>query len=354
VQRTEKGTATIQGSSLLQSGELHRFVVDHIAELVALVDAAGTVLYASPAHEQKLGYPAEHLVGKPLAALVHPDDLARFEAAFALCRGAGRTPFGELRLGDCDGHWIPFDGALTPIPVDGADIVLVTAREVTERVRAEREFVANAAHELLTPLAAMHAAIDVLQSGAKEVPEDRDVFLHDLEREVHRLGRLANALLVLARVQATGEAPRLRAVALSPLVHEIADSLRPGAEVEIDVVCGDDIAVLGERDLLERALTNLAENAAAHTLRGCIVLAAQLGRDGLVEIEVRDTGTGMHPGERARAFERFYRTGTPGEGFGLGLAIVHEVVRVLDGSVEIDSEPGSGTAVRVRLPAAAP
>jgi PAS domain S-box-containing protein len=342
----------MQRSSLLKGDELHRLVVDNIAELVALVDITGIVLYASPAVEQKLGYPTEQLTGEALASLLHPADLGRFTTAFALSVGAGRTPLGEFRLRHREGHWLLLDGALAPIAADETELVLVTAREMTERVRSEREFVANAAHELLTPLAAMHAAIDVLQSGAKEVPEDRDVFLDDLEREVHRLGRLAHALLVLARVQATGEPPGLHVVELAPLVHEVAESVRSGTEVAVDVVCSEHLAVLGERDLLERALANLAENAAAHTLRGCIVLAAQLGRDGLVEIEVRDTGSGMPPAARAHAFERFYRTGAPGEGFGLGLAIVREVVRVLDGSVEIDSEPGVGTAVRLRLPAA--
>jgi two-component system, OmpR family, phosphate regulon sensor histidine kinase PhoR len=342
----------MQRSSLLKGDEVHRLVVDNIADLVALVDVTGIVLYASPAIEQKLGYPTEELTGEVLATLVHPGDLRRFTTAFALCVGAGRTPLGEFRVRHREGHWLRLDGALTPIAGDETELVLVTAREMTERVRAEREFAVNAAHELLTPLAAMRAAIEVLQSGAKEVPEDRDAFLDDLEREVHRLGRLAHALLVLARVQATGEAPRLHVVELSPLVEEVAESVRAGTDVAVDVVCSDGIAVLGERDLLERALANLAENAAAHTLHGSIVLAAQLGRDGLVEIEVRDTGSGMPPAARARAFERFYRTGARGEGFGLGLAIVREVVRVLDGSVELDSEPGVGTAVRLRLPAA--
>jgi PAS domain S-box-containing protein len=332
--------------------ELHRLVVGNSAELVALVDCDGIVLYASPAHERNLGYSAEELVGGTLASLVHSGDAERVDKAFARCHATGRTPLGEFRLRHREGFWLILDGALEPVVADDEQLVLVTAREVTERMRAEREFVANAAHELLTPLAAMHAAIDVLQSGAKEVPADRDAFLDDLEHEVNRLGRLAHALLLLARVQATGEAPHLDAVAVSPLVHEIAETLRAGTEVAVDVVCGDDVAVLAERGLLERALANLAENAASHTLRGCIVLAAQLGRDGLVEIEVRDTGTGMAPAEQARAFERFYRMGTPGAGFGLGLAIVREVVRVLDGSVEIESEPGVGTSVRLRLPAA--
>jgi two-component system phosphate regulon sensor histidine kinase PhoR len=232
--------------------------------------------------------------------------------------------------------------------------VLVTAREVTERVRAEREFVANAAHELLTPLAAMTAAIEVLQGGAKEIPSERDAFLTDLEREVDRLGRLAQALLVLARVQATGETLPLYPVELCPLIHEVALGVRDRTTVEVDVRCGEQLAVLAERGLLERALANLADNAAAHTVQGRIVLAARSDDDGSIEIEVQDTGCGMQPGERERAFERFYRAGArSGAGFGLGLSIVHEVVRVLGGRIEIDSEPGEGTAVRLRLPAAA-
>ena len=345
----------MQRSSLLEGDELHRLVVDNITELVALVDVEGIVLYASPAHEKKLGYSPEELIGGALTALVHPDDLESVGKAFAECLAEERAQLGEFRLRHRDGRWLVLDGNLTAIDA-GPELLLVTARDVTEnarRGRAEREFVANAAHELLTPLAAMNAAIDVLQSGAKEIPAERDAFLADLEREVDRLGRLAHALLVLARVQATQGAVHLHPVELSPLVHEVAQSLRAGAEVEIDVVCDEELAVLAQRDLLERALTNLAENAVAHTARGCIVLAARPRTDGRVEIEVRDTGTGMPPDERERAFERFYRTGARGgEGFGLGLAIVREVVRVLDGAIEIESEPGVGTAVRLTLPAA--
>jgi PAS domain S-box-containing protein len=340
-------------STLLQGDQLHRLVVDNIAELVALVDTVGTVLYASPAHEQKLGYPAEDLVGGSLMSLLHPADLERVGAAFARCLQHGRAPLGEFRLRHRDGHDILLDGALATIAVDDSRLLLVTAREVTERVRAEREFVANAAHELLTPLAAMNAALDVLQAGAKEVPEDRDAFLGDLEREVDRLGRLAHALLVLARVQATGESLALAPVELRPLVQEVADAVRPVTEIPIDVVCNGH-AVLAERDLLERALSNVLANAVTHTRTGSIVLTVEPPSEGRVGIEVRDTGCGMPPAARDRAFERFYRAGPRGnEGFGLGLAIVHEIMRVLDGAVEIDSEPGVGTAVRLVLPEAA-
>jgi signal transduction histidine kinase len=247
------------------------------------------------------------------------------------------------------------DGKPRPVGPPESPVPLVIAPEVPERVRAEREFVANAAHELLTPLAAMNAAISVLQSGAKEVPRERDAFLADLEHEVERLGRLAQALLVLARVQATGETVARSEVELRPLIGEVARVVRAHPAVSVDVDCDRELTVLTDRGLLERALTNLADNAAANTRQGQIVLAARRGADGLVELEVRDSGCGMDAGERERAFERFYRAGARGsEGFGLGLAIVHEVVRVLGGHVEIASEPGLGTTVRLTLPAVAP
>jgi PAS domain S-box-containing protein len=343
----------MEGSTTRIAGDrLHRLVVDNIAELVALVDAEGTVLYASPAHEEKLGYAPEDLVGGRLSSLVHHADLAALGSSFERCLEHDRAPLGEFRLRHRDGYWVALDGALATIRDEQTHLVLVTAREVTDRVRAEREFVANAAHELLTPLAAMTAALDVLQAGAKEVAEDRDAFLDDLSREVERLGRLAHALLVLARVQATGESLHRHAVALRPLMLEVAETLGARTDVPITVVCNGS-AVLAERDLLERALSNLVANAIAHTREGSIALTIDAPDEGQVRIEVRDTGCGMQAADRARVFERFYRAGARGdEGFGLGLAIVQEIMRVLDGSVEIESEPGVGTAVRLVLPEA--
>ena len=343
-------------SSLPSSGELYRLIVENITDVVAVLDAGGGVLYASPGHEQMLGYPPAELVGGNLRQLVHPDDLPILERLLDQPVAGKRVRFAELRVHRRTGGWLALEGILAAVEAEGSKLLLLTARDVTERLRhdrAEREFVANAAHELLTPLTAMNAAIDVLQTGAKEIPPERDSFLADLEREVDRLGRLAHTLLELARVQATGEALHLRPVEVSPLVHEIAESITPRDGVEIDVACPADLAVWAERDLLERAIANLAENAATHTSEGRIVIAGRPGANGSAQIEVCDTGSGMPPDDRDRAFERFYRAGARGgEGFGLGLAIVREAMRALNGTVVIESEPGIGTMVRLTLPAA--
>src|SRR4029450_13967258 len=145
--------------------------------------------------------------------------------------------------------------------------------------RAEREFVTNAAHQLQSPLAAIVSAIDVLQAGAKDDPE-RDVFLGHIDRETHRLARLAQALLILARAQTGAEAPRDEVVPLARFLQEIAGSLRPAAGVEVHVSCPEDIALITNQQLVEQALLNVAENAAKYTTEGRISLSARAGDGG--------------------------------------------------------------------------
>ena len=222
-----------------------------------------------------------------------------------------------------------------------------TVRERAER--AERDFVTNAAHELQSPLAAIVSAIEVLQAGAKDGPE-RDIFLGHIEREADRLARLVRALLVLARTQIGMEAPRDELVALCPLLEEIRAGLRVPAGVELVIDCPGELAVVTNRELVEQAVVNLAENAAKQTESGRIVLSgADLG-EGTVEIAVSDTGPGISAAERSRIFDRFYRSDADSKpGFGLGLAIVRAVADALDGELTLESEVGSGTTIRLRL-----
>jgi signal transduction histidine kinase len=214
---------------------------------------------------------------------------------------------------------------------------------------AQREFVTNAAHELQSPLTAIVSAIEVLQAGAKDTPE-RDIFLGHIERASARLARLARALLILARVQTGAEAPRTELVALQPLLSDIASQLRPAEGVEVEVSCPPDAAAVTNRELIEQVLLNITENAAKYTGHGRIELAAQVS-GGQAEVRVSDTGRGIPWEEQDRVFDRFYRGEGSGEaGSGLGLAIVLASVEAIGGHVDLQSSPGEGTTVSVRLP----
>jgi len=249
------------------------------------------------------------------------------------------------------GRLLELDG----IPGGGNENALLLVQDVTtreRRLRAEQEFAVNAAHELRTPIAAITSALEVLGSGAKEIPADRDRFLGHIEREAARLARLVGALLLLARIQTGQEQPSLQLVDVAPLLEDIAAQLQPLEGVAVRVDCAPRVAMLADADLLRQAIWNLATNAVTHTASGEIRLSGRdLGR--MTEIEVRDTGSGIPSDARAQVFDRFYRVERRVDGgLGLGLPLSQEIARALGGVLTLDSEPGIGTRVRVRLPSA--
>lgn len=223
---------------------------------------------------------------------------------------------------------------------------------VRDQERVERDFVTNAAHELQAPLASIISAIEVLQAGAKDSPE-RDIFLEHIERASDRLARLVRSMLVLARAQSGIERPRDELIALEPVLQDTAAALSLAPGVEVRVSCPPDAALVSNRELLEQALINLAENAAKHTAQGTVHLSARASETATV-LTVSDTGPGIPALERPHVFERFYRgSGQGAGGFGLGLAIVHAAATSLGAELELESAPGEGTVVRIRFPGVA-
>jgi signal transduction histidine kinase len=244
-----------------------------------------------------------------------------------------------------------------PVRDSRGEVVAAVAlfQDVTDadmRLIAASEFVANAAHELRTPLAAIVSGIEVLVAGAKDIPAERDRFLAHIAREADRLTRLSTALLQLARLQSGVEAPRTEVIPLAPVLAGVAGGLRPADGVRVSVRCSNGAAAIASRGLLEQALTSIAANAARYTDTGRITLSVAQP-DGRVRIRVRDTGCGMAPEALHRAGERFYRADPTGPaGVGLGLAIARESVEAMGGSLVLASELGRGTTVDIVLPAA--
>lgn len=262
-----------------------------------------------------------------------------------------------------------FDGAVGPVQARIADeertfelvglaargdgdaiLVLADVSERELRERAERDFVANAAHELGTPLTAIATSLQVLRSGAKDDPEELDRFLELIERQSVRLTRLRHALLALARAQTRQEPLQLEPVGAASVLRAVADELRSGDRgVELTVDAPDELAVLGEPELVRQVVANLGENAIRHASASHVELAARAIDGQLAVIEVRDDGTGIPPRTRGRLFDRFYRDSDDQPGFGLGLAIVRDVVRALGGAIEVESPPGGGSIFRITL-----
>jgi PAS domain S-box-containing protein len=336
-------------------------IVEQIPTGLLITNAAGNAVFMNRPAEQQL-------------AEIRSTDDPRFVAHFPAFRVNGesypeeeRPATRALRSGEftnaerlyferLDGSRVPFEVGAAPIRdslgrITAAALTIQDLTDRERRERSEREFVANAAHELRTPIAAVLGAIEVLQAGAKEKPDDRDLFLGHIEREAARLARLAHALLVLAQAQAGNCSIEPDVVELLALLTTVAEALDAGEEVEIAVECPGDLRVWTNEDLLEQAVASLARNAVANTTRGRVTLAAEL-TDSAVAIEVRDTGCGVEAAEREKIFERFYRVNdSDRDGFGLGLAIVRQAAAALTAEVDLESEVGVGTTFRLRLPA---
>jgi signal transduction histidine kinase len=257
------------------------------------------------------------------------------------------SPLSARTVELADGRTLRVSGlALTEN--EPAVLLIEDVTEQQRQSRVMREFLRNAAHQLRTPLTAITAAIEMLQSGAKERPTDRDLFLGHIDAHARRLTRLARGLLLLARAQ-TGESLPLDHVELRPFLDGLVREVPRRGNVEVLVECDPQLAAIAAPDLLREALTALVENAVDHTSDGEVRLSADR-HDGEVVLGVADSGPGILPEFKDRLFEPFFRVAPSGEGYGLGLAIAAEAVRAMHGTIDVSSAPGVGTVFRVRLP----
>lgn len=320
-------------------------LLEQLQEGVIAVDRDGVIVFANSRARLLLGSPLEQ--GTPLPEPFTAVSLHGFaEGLF----GAG-TEVAFMRVSPDPSRTYLVSG----VPGAQTDAAVLVVNDITlreRRERAEREFVANAAHELRTPLTAISSAVEVLQSGAKEEPGERDRFVAVIERQTARLGRLVRSLLVLARAQTEAEPVELAAVPLRPLLLDVVGDL-DGCGAPILVECDEGVTAAAESDLLRQAVGNLAANAVKYGGGTPIVLRGARIDRGRVEVTIADSGPGLTGDQAERVFDRFYRGGDrEADGFGLGLPIVRAVVDALEGEVFVESAPGMGTLVRITLGAA--
>lgn len=225
---------------------------------------------------------------------------------------------------------------------------------------AQRRFIADAAHELKTPLTVIMGSLEVALKKSRSAEEYREVLIGNLE-QVQRLITLTRNLLSMA--QFAGEHPPLHLVPLTiePLVKNLIAELNLLAEdrnIKLTLDARPVPSVLGDEVWLRHLLINLLDNAIHYTNPGGAVTVCVYEADGPVAISVKDTGPGIASEHLPHLFERFYRTDSAraadSGGTGLGLAIVKEIVKAHGGTIRVESEVGKGSVFTVTLPVARP
>ncbi len=357
------GAATREARArLVTQARAGRRLLDGFPEPVVLIDAEHRVMAANKAAHNLFGRkPAR----RDLATIVR-DPTVLETARAVLLDGRGRDV--EFTLSVPVERFMCARVRRLRAPLADGSIAVITLADLTEAKRGEQmraDFIANASHELHTPLSALIGYIETLRESAKQDPKARERFLGIMHDQATRMSRLVHDLMSLSRIELHEHTLPKERVDLGAVLGAVAETLQLKAKarkiaIEIELPAAPPF-VLGDADELEQVFQNLVDNAikygrAKTPIRVQVTLGEDGGGERWVSVAVRDRGEGMAPEHLPRLTERFYRVDDARSrelgGTGLGLAIVKHIVSRHRGTFSIDSKLGKGSTFTVRLPLA--
>lgn len=324
-------------------------ILEGMAEGVLVVDRGGAIVLANAAAKSILRAPRA-LEGESLKAALSDADMRGFvEARLA----DGHTDESEIAATDGRSTAV----YVTPLEQRAGAGVVCVLRDMTTIRRVltmRRDFMANASHELRTPVAAILGYAETLLLGKRLDGEGRQ-FVEIIERHAKRLSSLVDDVLRLSELE-DRPAPSRQAIELGPLVSLVVDTVKAKVErAKVDLVIDVParLEVLGDSTGLEQVLENLVDNALKYGNGAPIRVAARDDGPKMAVLEVTDRGPGIAAQHLPRLFERFYRVDPARSrergGSGLGLAIVRQLVESMGGTINVESTVGEGTTFRVAL-----
>ena len=246
----------------------------------------------------------------------------------------------------------------TPIPDEGTDEVgqlAATFNEMQQRLArldsARKEFIANASHELRTPIFSLGGFVELLDEDEPD-PAVRAEFVRTMREQIARLTKLTADLLDLSKLDADVLEVSADEVDLASVARRVADEFGPTAEHSspVEVEANGGATAMADSDRVAQIIRILLDNALTHTPEGTSISISTQRRDGAASLVVADNGPGIGAHDRNRVFDRFY-TGDRVSGSGLGLAIARELAMRMKGELAVESRRGS-TQFELRLPEA--
>jgi PAS domain S-box-containing protein len=370
-------------------------VVDGITG-VAIIgsDLEGRATLFNPGAERLLGYRAEEVLGRSTRMLHSERGVAEKATELGVPHDFGDVARALIGRGPSEMRFLRKDGedrvhsmSLSRVTDDRGQVIgyVSTSEDITERLEtearlvetleAERQavdqlrevdrvkdaFVSSVSHELRTPITSILGYTEMLEEGGygELAPAQLDA-VQRVRTNSSRLLSLISELLTLSRVEDDGIGLADQVVDLAEVVGTGVALLAPTVarrDIELTVaVPGAPVPLRGDREMLERVVINLTDNAVKFTPDGGRVTVALTEQDDAVVLEVSDTGIGVPASEQQRLFDRFFRSSLAQQhaipGSGLGLPIAHKIVERHGGTMEVDSQVGVGSTFRVRLPAA--
>ncbi len=367
--------------ALQESEERFRNLVERAPDVIYTLSADGTLTSLNPVFEKITGWRQEECVGQSFKSFIHPDDLPIAVGTFKAALKGERPPTYELRIRGRSGQWVVAEFTSGPLIEKGAIAgELGIARDITERKHAEDalrrseeqlrqlqkmeavgRLAGGIAHDFNNLLTTILGFGRLVLDRVKEPDVRADV--QEILSSGERAARLTNQLLAFSRKQVSQPNP----LDLNGIVADMERLLHPtlGENINLLTIPGENLGMIqADRGQMEQVIMNLALNARDAMPKGGNLTiethketvgpdkAAAVNMPGgdYVVLIVRDTGVGMTHEIRRHAFEPFFTSKDVGKGVGLGLSTVYGIVQQCGGWVDLLSEPGKGTEVRVYLP----
>ena len=331
-------------------------VLQGMTEGIIALNADQAVIQMNRSAATILNLEQSSVLNKPFQSLSIARDLGEIVTAGftatgpqfqTMTLGGRRIEVSGLRLGDAS--------------VEGMILVLRDTTELQRLERVRTDFVANASHELKTPISALRGFVDTVIDDTEMPTETRRSFLVRSQQQIHRLASIVQDLLQLSRLD-TGYSPDSdKTLVLSDVVHQVYLTKITDAEIkqvqliyETSPDCQQH-RIQGRADDLALMLSNLIDNAIKYSDHGGTVsLTLAMNGEGLIRFNVMDQGVGIPAEEHDKIFERFYRVDPARSrnkgGTGLGLSIVKHVVERYQGRIKLVSRPGQGASFSVTFP----
>lgn len=376
-----EGSSGPEPAFVIADSELERTAVTATYPAAAAAAGAGPVASAvERVGTERFGQTAIALSsgGEPRWVAVYSTSLADVEDNVALIRrqiliagtiallaalGAGwlvaRAHSRRLRRLEAAAEKVADGDFSSPIPVDSSDEVgqlAITFNEMQKRLErldsARKEFIANASHELRTPIFSLSGFVELLEDDDPD-PESRAEFVQVMREQVDRLAKLTVDLLDLSKLDADAIEIRAESIRLADVARRVAAEFGAVAErhrSRIEVNATADAAAAADPERVAQIMRILIDNALTHTPEGTAIKVGTQTENGSASLVVADDGPGIEARKRERVFERFY-TGDDVSGSGLGLAIARELALRMDGSLVLRTRRGR-TEFQLNLPAA--
>ncbi len=369
--------------------EIARNILDAAPDAMLIIDRAGLIRFANRQVSALFGYTHDEIVGQSVELLMPERHRARHEqhrAEYAVNlrlrpMGAGLELFGRRS----DGTEFPVEISLSPIEDQGQMLVAAAIRDVTERklveaqLKAARDtadaaraladqareiadranqgksrFLATASHDLRQPV----QTLSLLNGTLRRIVSDSKAIeaLSQQQQAIAAMSRLLNALLDISKLESGAIRPEPTDFTVAAIFEEMRTEFaniaaNKGLKFEVEA-CAD--AVYSDPSLVEQILRNLVSNAIKYTREGYVRFRCE-HEASLVRVEVQDSGVGISPDQLPYIYDEFYQVGVPAnisrDGYGLGLAIVQRLVKLLTLKLDVRSEPGHGSAFSLVLPA---